>query len=135
MINQAEGRDWINIILIFLVILNILGDIGNVAVWLATPSSRALSLNTGFIAVNAGIANTLIISTAILLIVALCYVVALLGLSKQQKWASLLVVAISVINRFFTLVIYVWNIYFFIFLAWTIILIVVALFNYRKISI
>jgi glucan phosphoethanolaminetransferase (alkaline phosphatase superfamily) len=135
MSSQTAGRNWLNRILVLLVILNILGDISNIAVWLATPSSRGFSLNTGYIADKVGSSNALVAGSAILLIVALCYAVAAFGLSKKRKWAPLLVIAVSVVNRLLTLVIYVWNIYFFLFLAWTIILIIVTLLDYRKISV
>jgi hypothetical protein len=91
MITQQARRNWVNSILIFLVILNILSDVSNIAVWSGTPSSRALSLNTGYIADNVGAGNAFIASSVILLIVALCYAVAVFGLTKKQKWSPLLV--------------------------------------------
>ena len=79
-------------ILLLFVAINIIGDFGNVAFWWANPSSRAASLNTGYIGVIAGIDNALIIGTVILLVVAVVYGAALYGLMKKIKWAPLLII-------------------------------------------
>ena len=75
-------------ILMLFIAINIIGDIGNVAFWWASPSSRAASLNTGYIGVAAGIDNALIAGTIVLLVVAVVYIASLFGLMKQMKWAS-----------------------------------------------
>ena len=71
-------------ILIVFVAINIVGDIGNVAFWWANPASRAASLNTGYIGVNAGVSNALTAGTVILLLVSVVYIVALYRLAKTK---------------------------------------------------
>ena len=121
-------------ILIFFVIINIIGDIGNVAFWWASPDSRAASLNTGYIGVSAGVNNALIAGTITLLVVAVIYIVALFGLMKRMKWAPKLIIAISVANRALALVLYFISPAFAFWAFWTIILIALSYFDLRKMN-
>ena len=121
-------------ILIIFVAINIVGDVGNVAFWWVNSASRASSLNTGFIGTVAGRGNALIAGTVILLVVAAIYIVALFGLLKKRKWAPQLIVAISVVNRAFALVLYLISPAFAFWAVWSIILIAVSYFDWRKMT-
>jgi len=114
------------------VLINIVGDIGNVAFRWANPDSRAASLNTGYIGVTAGIENALIADTIILLIVAVVYIIALFGLMKRMKWAPHLIIAISIANRVLALVLYFISPAFAFWAVWTIILVALAYLDWRK---
>ncbi len=121
-------------ILMLFVLINIIGDIGNVAFWWANSASRAASLNTGYIGVTAGIGNALIVGTIVLLVVAVVYIIALFGLMKQKKWAPQLIIVISVVNRALALVLYFISPAFTFWAVWSIILIALAYFDWRKIN-
>jgi hypothetical protein len=119
-------------VLMLFVALNIIGDIGNVAFWWASPDSRAASLNTGYIGATAGIENALIAGTVVLLVVAIVYIVGLYGLMKKKLWAPMLIIAISVANRVLALVLYEISAAFVFWLVWTIILVIVSYLVWRK---
>jgi len=119
-------------ILMFFVIINIVGDIGNVALWWANSASRAASLNTGYIGVAAGVGNALIAGTIVLLVVAAVYIVALFGLLKRMIWAPELIIAISVANRALALVLYFISPAFAFWAIWSIILIALSYFDWSK---
>jgi len=121
-------------ILMLFLLVNIIGDIGNVAFWWASPSSRAASLNTGYIGVTTGIDNALIAGTIILLIVAAVYAVALFGLMRKMNWAPLLIIGISIANRALALVLYFISPAFAFWAVWTVILVVISYTVYRKIK-
>jgi hypothetical protein len=127
------GKNWVNILLILLVVINIIGDIGNIALWNAEPSSQE-SLMGGYIASLAGAENALTAGTIILAVVAIIYIASLLGLFKQQKWGPLLVIAISIANRAIAVFLYLFNEFFFLWFAWTIILLIFAFLDFRKLS-
>lgn len=130
MISQGNSR--INKILMLFVIINIIGDVGNVVFWFASPDSRGASLNTSILASSVGVENALIVASAFLLIVALIYSVAFYGLNKKLSWAPLLVIAISIVNRSLALLIYFISPAFVFWAIWTIILIVVAYLDFNK---
>jgi hypothetical protein len=119
-------------ILILFIAINIVGDIGNVAFWWASPSSRAASLNTGYIGVSAGIDNALIAGTVVLLVIAVVYIASLFGLVKRMKWALPLIIAISIANRVLALVLYFISPAFAFWAVWTVILVVLAYLDWRK---
>ncbi len=131
---KINGKNRINTILIVFILVNIIGDIGNVGFWFASPSSREASLNTSILASAVGIDNALIAASAMLLVVALVYAFSIIGLFKKQKWAPLLVIAISVVNRGLALLIYFISPAFAFWAVWTIILVVVSFMSYRKLS-
>jgi hypothetical protein len=60
MTTKASGLGIFHKILILSVIMNVIGDVGNLAFWWTSPSSRAASLNTGYIGTAAGVDNALI---------------------------------------------------------------------------
>jgi hypothetical protein len=121
-------------VLIVFVVINIVGDIGNVAFWWADSASR-LSLNAGFIGtVVASKSDALIAGTVILLVVAVIYTVALFGLLKKMKWAPKLIIAISVANRALALVLYLISPAFAFWAVWSIILIILSYFDWRKMN-
>jgi hypothetical protein len=120
-------------ILIIFVILNIVGDIGNVAFWWANSDSRT-SLNMGYIGTAATRSDALIAGTVVLIVVAVIYIVALFGLLKQMKWAPQLIIAISVANRALALVLYLISPAFAFWAVWTIILIALSYFDWRKMN-
>jgi hypothetical protein len=140
---QTTNKNRINTILIVLVLINIIGDIGNIIVWLAIPESQGslvggvmngVELNGGYIAAVAGDQAALIAGTVILAVMSLLYLVALYGLWKRQPKAALGVIAISIANRALGLVLFeitpaqaLWGV-------WTVILVVVAYLDYRKLS-
>jgi hypothetical protein len=135
MTNKPASLGIIHKILIIFVAINIIGDIGNVAFWWANPASRAASLNTGYIGFIAGISNALTAGTIILLLVAVVYIVALFGLLKHKQWAPKLIIAISVVNRALSLVLYFISPAFAFWAIWSIILIVFSYFDWRKMNI
>ena len=120
-------------ILIIFVTLNIIGDIGNVAFWWANRASRE-SIYQAFIGVNAGVDNALIAGTTILAVISAIYIVALFGLIKRRKWAPQLIIAISVANRALSLVLYLISPAFAFWAIWSIILIVLSYFDWRKMT-
>jgi hypothetical protein len=130
---SKAGKNWVNILLILLVVINIIGDIGNIALWNAEPSSQE-SLMGGYIASLAGAENALTAGTIILAVVSIIYIASLLGLLKKQKWGPLLVIAISIANRAIAVFLYLFNEFFFLWFAWTIILLIVAFLDFRKLS-
>lgn len=140
---QTTTKNWINTILIIFVLLNIIGDIGNIIVWLAVPEMRAslvggvmngVELNGGYLAAVAGDQAALIAGTVTLAVISILYVVALVGLLKRNKQATLGVIAISVANRALALVLFEVNSAFAVWGIWTVILVVVAYLDYRKLS-
>lgn len=133
MSTQTPVKTRINTLLIVLVLINIIGDFGNVAFWWGSPSSQG-SLNTGYIAAVAGQSAALVAGTIILIVVAIVYIVALGGLFKKQTWAPLLVIAISIANRVLAVFLYLFSEAFYFWLVWTIILLIVSSFDYRKLS-
>jgi hypothetical protein len=94
----------------------------------------AASLNNGIIGTATGENTALAAGTIILLVVAVVYIAALFGLLKKQKWAPLLVIAISVANRVIALFLYFISPAFAFWAVWTIILVVVAFLDHRKLS-
>jgi hypothetical protein len=133
MTSKAAGLGIIHKILMFFVIINIIGDIGNVAFWWASPPSRG-SLNNGYIGTSAGIDNALIAGTIILVIVAAVYGASLFGLIKKMKWALFLIIAISIANRALALVLYSISPAFAFWAVWTVILVALAYLDYRKMN-
>jgi hypothetical protein len=131
---KAAGLGIIHKIIMFFVIINIIGDIGNVVLWLGIPSSRALSLNTGLIGNAVGAGNALIAGSAILIIVAVVYIVSFLGLFKKMKWAPLLVIVVSVANRAFAFILYQISVAVLLWLVWTIILVILAYLDLQKLK-
>jgi len=135
MTSKAVNLGLIHKILILFVAINIIGDIGNVAFWWASPDSRAASLNTGYIGVTAGIENALIAGTIILLVVAVVYIVAIFGLIRKMAWAPLLVIAISIANRIIALPLYFISPAFAFWAVWTSILVVVSYLDWKKLKV
>jgi hypothetical protein len=118
-------------VLILFVILNIIGDIGNVAFWWANSGSR-ISLNPSIVGNAVGADTALIIASVILLVISVLYIVSLFGLLKHVKWAPLLVIAISVANRLLAIFLYQISLAFVFWAIWTIILEVVSYLDYKK---
>lgn len=116
------------------ILINIIGEIGNVAFWWANSASRAASLNNSIIGVAAGIGNALIIGTIVLLVVAVVHIIALYGLLKHMKWAPQLIIIITVVNRALALILYFISPAFVFWAVWSIILIALAYFDWRKMN-
>jgi hypothetical protein len=129
--NKPASLGIIHKILMIFVAINIIGDIGNVVFWWASPSSR-LSLTPSIIGNAAGADNALIAGTIVLLVVAVVYIVSLFGLMKKMLWAPLLVIAISVANRVIAVFLYQISPAFIFWAIWTVILVVVAYLDYKK---
>ena len=120
-------------ILMVFVVVNIIGDIGNVAFWWATPSSRS-SLNPSIIGNAIGADNALLAGTIVLAIVAFVYIISLFGLMKKLKWAPLLVSALSVFNRAIAVFLYQISFAFIFWAIWTAIMVVLSYLVYRKMN-
>jgi len=138
------GKNRIDTLLILLIAINIIGDIGNIIVWLAVPEMRAslvggvmngAELNGGYLAAVAGDQAALIAGTVTLAVISILYVIALIGLLKRNKQAALGVIAISVANRAIALVLFEINSAFAVWGIWTAILVVVAYLDFRKLSV
>jgi hypothetical protein len=134
MATKPVSKGTIHKILMLFITINIIGDIGNVAFWWASPSSRAASLNTGYIGVSAGIDNALVAGTIVLLVVAVVYIASLFGLLKRMKWALPLIIAISIANRVLALVLYFISPAFVFWAVWTVILVVLAYLDWRQLK-
>ena len=121
-------------IFMLFILINIIGEIGNVAFWWANSASRAASLNNSIIGVAAGIGNALIVGTIVLLVVAILHIIALFGLLKHIKWAPQLIVIITVVNRALALILYFISPAFVFWAVWSIVLIVLAYFDWGKMN-
>jgi hypothetical protein len=121
-------------IFMLFILINIIGDIGNIVLWWANSATRAASLNTGYIGVAAGIGNALVAGTIVLLVVAVVYIIALYGLIKQMKWAPQLIIVITVVNRALALILYFISPAFVFWAVWSIILIVLSYFDWSKMN-
>ena len=121
-------------ILMLFVLINAIGDIGNIVIWWTNSASRAASLNTAYIGVTVGIANALIVGTIALLVVAVVYIIAFYGLMKQMKWAHQLIIFNTVVNRALALILYFVSPAFMLWAVWSIILITLAYFDWGKMN-
>lgn len=130
---NSKGINWFSTLLVILVGINVIGDFGNIALWHLEPSLQE-SLMGGYIAALTGAGNALTAGTIILVIVAIIYIASIPDLLKNLKWATLLVIAISIANRALAVFLYLFNEFFFLWFAWTIILLTVAYLNFSKIS-
>ena len=130
---KAANLGLIHKILIVFVLINIIGDIGNVIFWWVSPSSR-LSLTQSIIGNAVGAYDALIAGTVVLLVVSIVYIVSLYGLLKKMLWAPLLVIAISIANRVLAVFLYEISFAFVFWAVWTIILVVVSFLDWRKIK-
>lgn len=120
-------------ILMLFVIINIIGDVGNVIAWWAVPSMPGLSLYNSYVGTAVGNDSiTLIIGSVILLVIAAAYAISLQGLLKKMVWAPLLVIAVSIVNRALAVGLYLVSFAFVFWVIWTVILVVVAYLDYRK---
>ena len=123
-------------ILLIMTILNVAGNISNVVIWLMSPSwhdpSLRDSLNGGLIASFVGNDGALVISSAIILFYATAYAIAAFGLFCKSKWAPLLIIAVSIVDRALALVIFQLNSAFLIWSAWKIVMISLAFYLLRK---
>ena len=130
---QPIANNRLNTILEIFVLINIIGDIGNVIAWWAVPSMPGLSLYNSYIgtAINNN-QTALIIGSIILLVVAAVYSVSLFGLRKKMLWAPLLVIVISIVNRAIAIGLYLLSFAFLFWAAWTVILVIVASLDYRS---
>jgi hypothetical protein len=133
MTTKTTNLEIIHKVLILFVIINIIGDIGNVAFWWANPSSR-ISLNPSIVGNAVGADTALIIASAVLLVISVVYMVSLYGLLKNMKWAQLLVIALSVANRSLAIFLYQISVAFVFWAIWTLILVVVSYLDYKKIK-
>jgi len=120
-------------ILVVLVILNIAGDVLAAAFFLWDPSLGELSVYGGLIAIFAGKSGAVMITSAILLGYAVVYAVSVFGLLSKLKWAPLLVIAVSIVNRVLALgVIFEPNVAWLVWSAWKLVIIALAFYLWRK---
>ena len=125
MSTKAVNLGVIHKVLILFVIINIIGDIGNVIAWWAVPSMPGLSLYNSYI-------GTAVNNNPTTLIIGSVYAVSLSGLIKNIKWAPLLVIAISIVNRAIAVGLYLLSPAFAFWAVWTVILVVFAYHDLRK---
>jgi hypothetical protein len=102
---KPANPGWIHRILMIFVAINIIGEVGNVIGWWASPASQ-ISLNGGtlngvtspasLLSIAVGSGNALIIGSILLLAVAAVYAYSLLGLMKKKKQEPLTMMGISV---------------------------------------
>jgi hypothetical protein len=91
---QKSTHNWLNAILIFFVLVNILGDIANIVMWYISPAGMfgpagaQGSLRGGSMASILGGDNALVVGSLILAAVAVTYVAAMFGLLHRQKWGA-----------------------------------------------
>ena len=140
---KAIGKNRISTVLSLFVLINIIGEVGNVIGWWAAPASQISLVGGTLNGVNSsggilfgavGAQNALIIGSVLVLAVAVVYAVSLVGLVRKQKWSPLVIIAISVVNRVLALVIFAISAAFAFWAVWTIILVVVGYLDYRKLS-
>ena len=124
-------KNRINTLLFLFVLGNIAMDVVNIALWFGIPSLQS-SLQGGSIAKAFGSFDGLVIGTAILSVVSVTYALGLFGISRRQKWASILLIVISIANRAFAVAIFEFTTP--IFYAWTVVLVSTALLSYRGLS-
>jgi hypothetical protein len=92
-----------------------------------------LSVYGGLIASFAGKSGAVMITSAILLGYAVVYAVSVFGLLSKLKWAPLLVIAVSVVNRALALgVIFEPNVAWVFWSAWKLVIIALAFYLWRK---
>lgn len=119
-------------ILLILIMLNIAGDVLSAYWFLSDPSMGELSLYGGLIASFTGKDGALIIACALLLTYATSYAVASFGLFRKLKWAPLLIITVSIMNRAFALVIFEPNYAWLIWSAWQIAIVSLSFYVWRK---
>jgi hypothetical protein len=141
---KNSGKNWIHTVLVLFVLLNVIGDVGNVAFWHANPTSQVsivpvqngtTTSNGGYIYSLVGDAGTtLSIGSTVLTIVAIVYMIALYGLLRKKTWGTLVVIGVSVVNRVFAVFLYELSPAFAFWGVWTIILLAVSYLDYRKLK-
>jgi hypothetical protein len=131
---KASRSGIVNKILIVFVALNIVGDVGNILLWWSSNSSQK-SLWDGYLSQNViGASNAFTVGAVVLAVVSIIYVASLVGLLKKMKWAPLLVIVISVVNRALGAVLYPINSSMVLWAVWTVILVTVAAIDWRKMN-
>jgi hypothetical protein len=131
MTTQPKNYGRLPQILTIFVIINIIGEVGNVIAWQVIPEMR-MSLDPSILAATLGETNALHIGSAILLLVAAAYAVSIYGLMKRKTWAPLLIIGVSVANRALALLLYEISPAFAFWAIWTVILVVVSYMVWRK---
>jgi hypothetical protein len=89
-------------------------------------------LNQGLVASLVGKEGALVISSAIILVYATVYAIAAFGLFRKSKWAPLLIIEISIVDRALALVIFQLNVGFLIWSVWKIVMISLAVYLLQK---
>jgi hypothetical protein len=131
---KPKGISRIHRLLVFFVVVNIIGELGTIAFWYGSPSSR-ISLLPSILGTSINNDSvTLAVGSALTALVAVVYIVSLFGLMKKQKWGSLMVIAISIVNRALALVIYQISPAFVFWLVWTMILLGFAYLDFRQLT-
>ena len=130
--SKIAQADLITKILLFMTLLNVVGDILSAVALLVSPSLRDLSLNGGMIASFVGKYGALITVSASLLAYAIVYAITAFGLHRKSKWAPPLIIAISIVDRALAFFIFQLNSAFIIWSAWKIVMIALAFHLFRK---
>ncbi len=137
------AKNRLNSLLVVFVLINIIGDIGNIIAWYVSPSMQSsiiggniggVEFKGGYLFGVAGANATLAIGSAILAIVSVVYIVSLAGLLKKQKWGPQVVIAISIINRVIAVFLFEFSAAFAFWAIWTVILVAVSYLDYRKLA-
>jgi hypothetical protein len=131
--SKLSPSNLITKILLILIILNIAGDVLAATFFLWDPSLGELSVYGGLIASFSGKNGAVMITSVILLGYAVVYAVTVFGLFSKLKWAPILVIAVSVVNRALALgVIFEPNVAWLIWSAWKLVIIALAFYLWRK---
>jgi hypothetical protein len=128
---KRAGLGIVHVVLIVLILLNIVGDISNIVFWLTVAGAQT-SLWGGLIASTLGPIDTLITGTAVLAVIIVLFAVAMSGLLQKKTWAPPLVIAISVANRIIAFVLYNINSVSILWVPWTIVLVILAYVDWRR---
>ena len=123
------------------VVINIIGEVGNVIAWWAVPSMQ-ISLNGGelngvtspasLLSTTVGKNNALIIGSVLLLAVAITYIYTLIALRKKQPQTPLMIIGVSLVNRVIAVFIFALSEAFIFWGIWTVILVIVAYLDWSK---
>lgn len=143
MTTQPQKLGKIHFSLMTLVVISIVGELGNVIAWWAVPSSQ-ISLNGGTIegvtsppSILSGVVgaqNALVIGSVILIAVAAVYAYSLLGMRNKKPSAPLTIIGVSIVNRILGVFIFTMNPTFAIWAVWTVILVVFAYLDWRQLK-
>jgi hypothetical protein len=113
--------------LLVLTALTIIGEVASIILWIANPPLGGNPSARFTLAVDYTIAVANAVAFAVLNVIAFIWIL------RRNKNGPLFLIAISVINRVFSHPIFIGGVHL-IFITWTILLIIFAYLDYRKLS-